>query len=77
MFPAQVNVKNKFIKQHVTKSKCLSNVYLKLNIGHCPPQDCPKKIIVWLNLLYEATDFYSLRKFNVHKLRNYIIFLSL
>lgn len=32
-FPAQVIGKNRFIEQHLTKSKCLSNIDPELNIG--------------------------------------------
>ena len=76
-FPAQVIGKEKYIEQHITKTKCPSEIPEGEKYGLCQMKESPKAALVWNDPHHPAQDWHSLGKHEVKQLDSNILIPSL
>ena len=76
-FPAQVIGKAKYIEQHLTQSRCASEIPKGQTYGSCHMKDAPKGALVWNDPHHPAQDWHSLGKHEVKQMESHILIPSL
>ena len=76
-FPAQVVGKSKYIEQHLTQTRCPSNIPEGENYASCQMKDSPKAALVWNDPHHPADDWHSLGKHEIKQLDSNIVIPSL
>ncbi|MEO0683466.1 MAG: reverse transcriptase domain-containing protein [Cyanobacteria bacterium J06649_11] len=76
-YPAQVIGKAKYIEQHITTTKCRSEILEGEKYGSCQMKESPKAALVWNDPHHPAQDFHSLGKHEIKQMDSNILIPSL